>query len=126
MGEQDHGHELQIAVWLSWCHGVHVIGVSGEVGQDTIEPLRSALSDDVAVEVGGTVVDLRGVTFFGSGGVNLLAHAHQQATCRGGAVAVVAAQRAVLRPLTVTGLRQVIGCHSSLGDAVAAVRRIAG
>ena len=71
-------------------------------------------------------MDLRGVTFFGSGGVNLLAHAHQRATCCGRAVAVVATQRAVLLPLTVTGLHQVTGCHSSLGDAVAAVRRVTG
>ena len=125
MVEQDHD-DLQMTVRLSWCRGVHVIGVSGEVDQDTIEPLRAALSGDAAVEVSGTVVDLRGVTFFGSGGVNLLAHAHQQATCRGGAVAVVATQRVVLRPLVVTGLHQVIGCHSSLYDAVAAVRRVAG
>lgn len=125
MGEQD-DDDLQMAVRLSWCHGVHVIGVSGEVDQDTIEPLRAALSGDTAVEVSGTVVDLRGVTFFGSGGVNLVAHAHQRATCCGRTVAVVATQRAVLRPLTVTGLRQVIGCHSSVVDAVAAVRHIVG
>ena len=45
MGEQDHGdHELTVR--LSWCHGVHVIDVSGEVDQDTIEPLRAALTGD--------------------------------------------------------------------------------
>lgn len=115
----------QVAVRLSRCHGVHVIGVSGEVDQDTIEPLRAALIGDEATDVGGTVLDLRGVTFFGSGGVNLLAHAHQRAVGRGAAVAVVATQRAVLRPLVVTGLDQVIGCYPSLGDAVAAIRKCA-
>lgn len=119
MGDHDHNGP-QVAVRLSRCHGVHVIGVSGEVDQDTIEPLRAALTGD---EECGTVVDLRDVTFFGSGGVNLLAHAHQRAARRGAAVAVVATQRAVLRPLLITGLDQVIGCYPSLGDAVAAIRK---
>ncbi|MET8763331.1 STAS domain-containing protein [Lentzea sp. NPDC004782] len=122
MGELDHD-DFQVTVRSSRCDDVQVIGVCGELDHDSLEPLRNALDDAPAAGLSRTVVDLRDVTFFGSSGLNLLIHAHQQAACRGGAIALVATHRAVLRSLGVTGVDRVIGCYSSLSDAVAALRR---
>jgi len=55
------------------------------------------------------VVDLVGVTFLDSAGLCVLAAAHRTAAARGIGMQVLAASRAVIRPLQITGLWSLLG-----------------
>ncbi len=85
----------------------------------------STLQAEVTAHVdNGTalIIDLSGLTFFSSSGVNALLAIHRHARANGVDVAVVAAQRIVLRPLTVTGATGVLAVHPTVSDALAALR----
>jgi anti-sigma B factor antagonist len=99
--------------------GVTVVTVSGEVDMATAPSLRAALiprAQDRAVRL--LVCDLSGVSFFGCSGVTTLLDAHAAVQARGGALRVVARAHAVLRPLAVTGLLNVLPVSSDLSSAL--------
>jgi len=82
--------------------------VSGEVDSSTAPALRSAVD---AVFAGGArelTIDLDNVTFLDSAGLCVLAGAHRQAADGGVALRVLASNRAVIRPLQITGLWQLL------------------
>ncbi|GGP82182.1 anti-sigma factor antagonist [Saccharothrix coeruleofusca] len=83
-----------------------VVSAEGEVDQATAGLFHRELLRALA-EVGPpspVVVDLSGVEFFGSAGLNELVLAHVQAELLGAQLRVVAQHREVLRPLRITGL----------------------
>lgn len=78
-------------------------------GDPDTDPASTMQAEATAhVDNGATViVDLAGLTFFSSSGINALLAVHRHARVNGVAVAV-AAQRLVLRPLTLTGASGVL------------------
>jgi anti-sigma B factor antagonist len=77
---------------------------AGEIDASTAPALRdqlTALLDDLAEDI---TVDLEAVTFLDSAGLCVLAAAHRRAGEQGGHLRVVASGRAVVRPLQITGL----------------------
>ena len=96
-----------------------VLRVSGEIDMLTAPVLSEHVQEQFArPEPGGTprtlVFDLTRVSFLGSAGLAVLAHAQTTAADRGDAVQVVANARAVLRPLEVTGLDKVLDVRPDL------------
>ena len=89
-----------------------VLRVSGELDMLTAPILTEHVQEQLTRDTTGgprtVVFDLTGVSFLGSAGLAVLAHAHTAASDRGDAVQVVATARAVLRPLEVTGLNKVL------------------
>ena len=85
------------------------VTVTGEVDCSSA-PEVGALLDQL---VGGgpveVVVDLAGVTFLDSAGLSTLGAAHRRALAAGGRIRVLAATRAVIRPLQITGLWDLLG-----------------
>lgn len=73
----------------------------------TAGPVTTAVATGAAGAVQLTV-DLSAVTFLDSAGVHALAGAHRRATAAGGRLTVCATRRAVLRPLQVSGLWQLV------------------
>lgn len=101
-----------------------ILRAAGEVDQATAgifhrELLRALAAASPPSPV---VVDLTGVEFFGSAGLNELVLAHVQAELLGAQLRVVAQHREVLRPLRITGLDEELHLsptvHAALGAPV--------
>lgn len=115
-------NELRVAaeVGARWT----VLRVAGEVDIRTAPRLSEQVAAHFAGEatpVPALVFDLSEVTFFASVGLAVLAEAHRTATARASTVWVVAADRAVTRPLEITGLDKVLTVVDSVEAATAAI-----
>lgn len=85
------------------------ITAAGEIDSSTAGLLRDRLDTVLgAADVREIVVDLTPVTFLDSAGLCVLAGAHRRATEHGIALRVVAVSRAVVRPLQITGLWELL------------------
>jgi anti-sigma B factor antagonist len=81
------------------------VTATGEIDSSSAPQLRSRL--DEVLDRGGLeqlTVDLDGVTFLDSAGLCVLAAAHRRASSAGVPMRVLASSRAVIRPLQITGL----------------------
>ncbi|MCE6995431.1 STAS domain-containing protein [Saccharothrix sp. S26] len=101
--------------------GVPVVVVTGEIDSTTVEPVRTHLVDQLDRRPSGLVVDLSGVGFIGSTGLQLLAEAITRAARLAMPLAVVAAHHAVLRPMQITELDRVVTVRPTVDEAVTAV-----
>jgi anti-sigma B factor antagonist len=84
----------------------------GEVDSSSAPLLRAEL--DTALDAGELrelVVDLDGVTFLDSAGLSVLAGAHRRAAGCDVRLRVLASSRAVIRPLQITGLWDLLGAE---------------
>ncbi|MFI5972627.1 STAS domain-containing protein [Streptomyces sp. NPDC051452] len=117
-----HTHEPAESARLTVTHGmvgeVDVVTVCGEIDHDCAGQLLEALTADTA-DAGGsrTVVDLSGVTFIDSSGINALITAHRTAE---GGLSLARPTASVLRVIELVGLDTVMGCYSTLDEALAA------
>ncbi|MFE9679766.1 STAS domain-containing protein [Streptomyces sp. NPDC006259] len=100
--------------------GIRVLTVRGEIDHDVKDVLSKALLSDDGVTAPRTVVDLSGVTFMDSSGINVLVAAHQRMSGAQGWLRLAGAQASVLRVLELVGLDQVIGSHSTVEQALTA------
>ncbi|MGY2001635.1 STAS domain-containing protein [Blastococcus sp. SYSU DS1024] len=78
--------------------------VAGEVDCTSAPRVGAVLDELVDAAPREVVVDLTAVTFLDSAGLCALAAAHRKALAAGGQLRVLAATRAVIRPLQITGL----------------------
>jgi anti-sigma B factor antagonist len=89
---------------------VHLV-VTGEVDSSSAPVLRTELASALDLGPAELVVDLRAVTFLDSAGLAVLAGAHRRAGEQGGRMHVLAAGRAVIRPMQITGLWELLGAE---------------
>jgi anti-anti-sigma factor len=92
----------------------------GEVDVMTVERLRSAVLQGLREPVGHLViVDMTGVTFFGSCGMSVLAEAMTESNRQDEPLRImVGHQRAVLRPLHIAGLDLVFALYETVDVAL--------
>lgn len=97
-----------------------VVHVAGELDCSTAEELSAQLNGAVlAVDPPApVVVDLTGLAFLGARGIGLLLDHQDRCLRRGSALVVVANSAAVLRPLEVLELTNVLGVRSGVPDFV--------
>ena len=76
----------------------------GEVDSSSAPTLRTGLDEVLDSGVTDLTVDLTGVTFLDSAGLCVLAAAHRRAVRSDVRMRVVATSRAVIRPMQITGL----------------------
>ena len=92
-----------------------VLALVGEIDLYTAPRLQSeltsALSDGKPTQI---VVDMSGVEFCDSTGMNVLLAAHRTATERGGQLALAAPRPSVRKILEVTGLQSVFTIHDDV------------
>jgi anti-sigma B factor antagonist len=88
-----------------------LVAVRGEVDSSSAPVLAHHLDVVLESSPSAVTVDLRGVTFLDSAGLSTLAMAHRRAEVRGGRVRVVASSRAVVRPLQITGLWELLSAE---------------
>jgi anti-sigma B factor antagonist len=97
--------------------GTVVLSVGGELDTLTAPELERAL-DPLLTGAAVPVLDLGEVTFLASSGLAVLIRAAHRVTAQGRTLAVVAASRAVTRPLEVTGSDQLFSLHPDLASAL--------
>lgn len=83
--------------------------LAGEVDCTSAPRVVAALDEVLAAAPREVLVDLTAVTFLDSAGLCTLAAAHRTALAAGGRLRVLAATRAVIRPLQITGLWALLG-----------------
>lgn len=96
--------------------GRQMVLVGGEIDMLTAPRLREALTPVVSVSGADVVLVLDAVTFLGSNGLGVLVELSQQAEAVGAKFRLVCANRTVSRPLTLTGLDQVLDFYESAED----------
>jgi anti-sigma B factor antagonist len=84
---------------------------SGEIDSASAPVVRKYLDAVLEGEVQEFTVDLGGVTFLDSAGLCVLAAAHRRALERDVRMRVLASSRAVIRPLQITGLWELLGAE---------------
>lgn len=93
-----------------------VIALEGEIDTLTADALEEALDELLAVPVDVLVIDLDAVTFLASSGLAVLIRSAQHAGSR--RLRLVAAARAVRRPLEITGSDRLFDLHDDLASAL--------
>jgi anti-sigma B factor antagonist len=89
------------------------VSASGEIDSSTAPQLRERLDEVLGSGVDEIVVDLGGVTFIDSAGLCVLAAAHRRAADQAVRLRVLASHRAVIRPLEITGLYNLLHVERS-------------
>jgi len=100
--------------------GVAVLSVSGEIDLATIPAFEAAIADALTQRPTALIVDLSGVEFLASAGLQALVATRESVTGTAG-FAVVANGPATSRPIQLTGLDQILSLHPTVADARSAV-----
>ncbi|WP_434444845.1 STAS domain-containing protein [Lentzea sp. E54] len=102
-----------------------IVRADGEVDGHTVAALRTELQTAFAMATSPypVVVDLSAVRFFCSAGLDELVRQHRRAVAARVPLRVVAANRAVLRSITMTGLDQLLELYPDVEQALSAGRR---
>jgi anti-sigma B factor antagonist len=97
-----------------------IVQVAGEVDLLTAGALERQLHRVCrqASPATAVVLDLSAVSFLAAAGLGVLVCAQQDCDRQGRVLRVVATQRAVLRPITLTGLDRVLETAASIEDAL--------
>jgi anti-anti-sigma factor len=99
-----------------------LVHVKGEIDSSTAGELGSQL-ESALQQAGGhesrlLIVDLQGVTYFGSAGLNAVLDCHKQGLRAGISVRLVADNDLVVRPIEVTNLDSLLDLYPSWPDAL--------
>jgi anti-sigma B factor antagonist len=97
--------ELKVTTWSQGDHTV--VAVSGEIDLYTAPRLQSELMAALRDHPARLIVDLSGVGFCDSTGINVLLAAHRQAQDHGGEFQLAGPGSATRKVLQVTGLESV-------------------
>lgn len=101
--------------------GVMIVTVRGELDMATAPTVAVAVKDAMARGL-PVVLDLSGLRFFSSAGLTLLVQLDADRRQRSVDVRLVGDQHVVVMPLELTGLRDLFPIHTSLADALSAIR----
>lgn len=96
------------------------VTAAGEIDSTSAPVFRERLEPLLVGEVEEFVIDLVQVTFLDSAGLCVLAAAHRRAVEQGVRMRVLAASRAVIRPMQITGLWSLLGASQVEPDTGAA------
>lgn len=87
------------------------LNAAGEIDSSSAPVLEQRLEAVLAGELERLTIDLRDVSFLDSAGLCVLAAAHKRAGEKQIPLRVLASSRAVIRPLQITGLWQLLGAE---------------
>ncbi|MEK9521034.1 STAS domain-containing protein [Streptomyces sp. NPDC087908] len=101
--------------------GTAVLSLGGELDMETAPLLEGSLGDQLRDGRAHIVLDLTGLDFMDSSGLNVLIRAVHKARGAGGDVYLAAPTSAVRRILEITGVTTTIPPHVGVAEALAAV-----
>ena len=99
---------------------IEVLSVAGVVDMLTAPQLEEAIVAAGKASPRGVIIDMAAVDFLASAGMGILVAARDELPTSVG-LAVVADGPATSRPLKLVGIADVVGLHSTLGQALAAL-----
>ena len=85
-----------------------IVTASGEIDSTSAPVLKDRLDSLLDAGAEQLTVDLTGVSFLDSAGLCVLAATYRRATADGRRIRVLASSRAVIRPLQITGLLELL------------------
>lgn len=97
--------------------GAVVLELAGELDHDTAQPLREAL-DAAVVRGGRLLVDLTGLGFCDSTGLNVLLQSRLTAVEAGGSVELAGLRGSVARMFRITGADGVFPVYADVAEAL--------
>ncbi|MFJ8437255.1 STAS domain-containing protein [Kitasatospora sp. NPDC094019] len=100
--------------------GAMLCVLTGDLDIETLAPAAETLDTLVAQRPGSVVIDLRGVGFCDSSGLNVLLRTRLAAERAGSELRLAAVPPTVMRVLDLTGARAVFSIHDSVAEALAA------
>lgn len=109
-----------ITTSVNYEDGIAVVAVEGEIDLATIPAFEAAIGEALAHRPTALIVDLSGVGFLASAGLQSLVATHESIG-KSAEFAVVADGPATSRPIELTGLDQILALHPTRAEAIAAV-----
>lgn len=100
--------------------GIALVRVSGELDYDGVAALEDAVRSVRALGSHCLLVDLSGLTFMDSSGVNALLKARRDTHVSGGWMRIAGPQPSVLRVIELVGLDQAIPLYADVSEALTA------
>jgi len=116
-GSRVGGHDLDVGIDHPR-HGAAVLAVDGELDTHTAAHLVARARAEI-LRCTVVVLDLAGVRFIGSDGLDALVRLHDEAAGRGCRLRLSGVDRPVARPLAMTGLDTVLAVFATPQDALA-------
>ncbi|MEV4149297.1 STAS domain-containing protein [Amycolatopsis sp. NPDC049691] len=114
--------ERTLTVRVRTVPGAVVVAADGDLDLGTAPVLRARAKAVLADRPGALVVDLGGIGFCGSAGLQVLAEIAAETTADGVPLAVVADGYAVLRAVRISRLDEAFAVHATVDDACAWIR----
>ena len=109
----------QLRVSVTSGNAYTVVALAGESDVYTYDQLRGALETEAANGAGLLIVDLSGLEFMDSTGVQVLLDTRVMMDNRGGRLALASPQNTVARVLSLVGADQLIPVYPSVDSAAA-------
>jgi len=106
---------------LAYQNGIAVLKVGGDIDLATVPALEAAIEEALMPKPTGLVIDLSGVGFLASAGLQTLVATHNSVS-QSAHFAVVANSASTSRPIQLTGLDQIFALYPTLGEALTAVQ----
>lgn len=110
-----------ITTSVTYQDGIAVLTVGGDVDLATVADFDAAIAEALSREPTALVIDLSGVQFFASAGLQALVATHESVSKSAG-FAVVAKGPATSRPIQLTGLDEIFSLYPTLAEAMAALK----
>jgi len=108
-----------------WHEEIPVARVRGEVDASNVKEIGDWLRDLLSNRSVAMVVDLSETTYLDSAGINMLFALGEEMRGRQQALALVVADGSpIARVVSITGLDQMVGVHSSLPEALSGTRDV--
>jgi anti-sigma B factor antagonist len=95
----------------------HVVTVAGEIDLFTAPDFKQHVSAPIDSGVSHVVVDLTKTTFIDSSSLGVLIGAHRRLKLRGGSLAIVCDNEAIVKTFRITGLDGVFTLVPTIDDA---------
>ena len=93
------------------------LNAAGEIDSTSAPVLKDRLNGLLDAGAGDITIDLTGVTFLDSAGLCVLAAAYRRSTAEHRRLRVLASSRAVMRPLQITGLWDLLQVEKTASGA---------
>lgn len=97
--------------------GHHIVSLTGEIDLETSPAARKILLDTVDTST-KLLIDMASVTYIDSSGIAILVEAFQRAKKKGGQLAFISLNPAVVRVLSLARLDKVFPIHTDMESAI--------